>query len=213
MKALSVALASLALIPLSAQAQKWEIGGVGGGSFFSSQDVKRVNGTSASASFSPGFAAGAVIGQDMGRFFGGEIRYTFTHGAAKLTASGAKATFGAQTHSLHYDFNIYFRPTGNRVRPYFSVGAGVRQYRGTGSETVTQALSDYALLTRTNDTTPLVTAGVGIKMKVGEKAWLRVEVKDFLTPVPKNVFAPNRGAQFDGWFHNFLPMVGIAYSF
>ncbi len=213
MRAIRVLIGACFLIPFAAQAQKWEVGGFGGGSFYTSQDVKRVNGTSANASFSPGFAAGFFVGQDLGRFFGGEIRYMFARNTAKLTREGAKASFGAQTHSLHYDFNVYFAPTGNRVRPYFSVGAGVRQFRGTGTETVTQALSDYALLTRTNDTTPLVTAGVGVKMRIGEKSSLRVEVKDFMTPVPKNVFTPNRGSEFGGWFHNFLPVVGVAYVF
>lgn len=213
MKTGNVLLAALILIPLSAQAQKWEVGGVGGGSFYTSQDVKRPNGSTASVSFSPGLAAGFVLGQDMGRFFGGEIRYSFGLNSAKLTASGGKATFSAQSHALHYDFVIYFRPTGNRVRPYFSVGAGVRQYRGTGTETLTQALSEYALLTKTNDTTPLATAGVGVKVKVGDHSSIRLEIKDFMTPLPKQIFAPNRGSELGGWLHNFAPMVGVSYLF
>lgn len=213
MKAIGVYIAAMGLIPLSAQAQKWEIGGVGGGSFYSKQDVGRPNGSSASASFGPGFAAGFIAGQEMGRFWGGEIRYTFSRNEAQLKANGAKAGFAAQSHSLHYDFLVYLRPNGNRVRPYFSVGAGVRQYRATGTETVTQPLSEYALLTKTSDTVPLATVGAGIKFRVGEKGLFRLEIKDFMTPVPKKIFAPNRGSTLGGWFHNFVPMAGISYQF
>lgn len=213
MKAIGVFIAATSLIPLSAQAQKWEVGGVGGGSFYSTQDVKRPNGSSASATFGPGFAAGFILGQEMGRFWGGEIRYTFSRNEAQLKAGGGKAGFGAQSHALHYDFVVHMRPNGNRVRPYFAVGAGVRQYRGTGTETVTQPLSEYALLTKTSDTTPLVTLGVGVKFKVGEKGLFRFEVKDFMTPVPKKIFEPNRGSTLGGWYHNFLPMAGVSYVF
>lgn len=214
MKAIGVfAAAALACVPYAAHAQRWEVGGVGGGSLYTSRDATLASGPAVKATFSSGYAAGVYVGQDMGRFWGGEIRYTFQRNNAELSGGGAKASFGAQAHSIHYDFVLHMKPTGNRVRPYFSFGAGVKQYRGTGIERVTQPLSDYVLLTRTNDMTALVTAGFGVKMKIGEKGVLRVEVRDYLTPIPKKIFAPNRGADLGGWFHSFLPMVGIGYVF
>lgn len=205
--------AALACLPYAAHAQRWEVGGIGGGSIYTSRDATLGSGPAVKATFSSGYAAGVYVGQQMGRYWGGEIRYMFQRNTAELSGGGAKASFGAQAHSIHYDFLVHLKPTGNRVRPYFSFGAGVKQYRGTGTERVTQPLSDYVLLTRTSDMTALVTAGFGVKMKLGEHGILRFEVRDYLTPVPKKIFAPNRGADLGGWFHSFLPMVGVGYEF
>ncbi|MBL8223281.1 MAG: hypothetical protein JNL62_28865, partial [Bryobacterales bacterium] len=55
--------------------------------------------------------------------------------------------------------------------------------------------------------------GAGVKIKVGEKSSLRVEVKDYVSPIPTKIITPNRGAELSGWIHNFVPMVGISYIF
>lgn len=213
MKTLSVILVSVAgLLPAGAFAQKWEIGAVGGGSFYTKTDVERGN-SSAQASFAPGFAAGFVLGQDMGRYWGGEIRYTFQRNDARLDGNGGKADFGAQAHLIHYDFLLHLSPSGSKTRPYISFGAGIKHYRGTGTESVTQPLSEFALLTKTTDTTPMAVLGFGVKIQVGEKSVVRVEVKDNISPVPTKLITPNRGASLSGWLHNFTPMVGISYSF
>lgn len=201
-----------ACLPLGLLAQSWEIGGVGGGGFYTTQQVVRGS-AKADAGFAPGYAAGFVLGQQMGRSWGGEIRYTFQSNEAELKAGGAKARFGAQSHTVHYDFLLHFSPSGSRVRPYLSFGAGIKHYRGTGTETVTQNLSEFALLTKTRDTTPVAVFGVGVKVKVGEKSSLRIEVKDFVSPVPTKIITPNRGASLSGWLHNFVPMFGVSYVF
>lgn len=213
MKTLSVFFVSMAaLLPVSANAQKWEVGAVGGGSFYTKADVNRGN-SSAQASFAPGFGAGFVLGQDMGRYWGGEIRYTFQRNDAKLDGSGGKAEFGAQAHLIHYDFLLHLSPSGSKMRPYISFGAGIKHYRGSGTESVTQPLSEFAILTKSTDTTPMAVLGFGIKFKVGEKSVVRVEVKDNISPVPTKIITPNRGASLSGWLHNFTPMVGVSYAF
>lgn len=213
MKKLNVILVSVVgLLPVSALAQKWEIGAVGGGSFYTKTDVKKGD-ASVNASFAPGFAAGFVLGQDIGRYWGGEIRYTFQRNDAKLDGSGGKAEFGAQAHLLHYDFLLHLSPSGSKTRPYISFGAGIKHYRGSGNETVAQPLSEFALLTKSTDTTPVAVLGFGVKFKVGEKSTVRVEVKDNISPVPTKVITPNRGASLSGWLHNFTPMVGVSYNF
>lgn len=212
MKSISLSVLVLALVSQMASAQKWEVGGVGGGSFYTSRDVTRTNSTS-QASFAPGFAAGVQLGQEMGRLWGGEIRYTYLNNEAQLKGGGTTVRFGGQSHAVHYDFLLHFSPAGSKVRPYISFGAGIKHYRGTGSETVTQPLSEFALLTRSTDTTPLATFGVGVKFRVNEKASLRVEFKDYISPIPTKVITPNRGSDLSGWIHNFVPMIGIAYIF
>lgn len=200
------------LLPVSAMAQKWEVGAVGGGSFYTKTDVKKGD-ASVNASFAPGFVAGVVLGQDMGRYWGGEIRYTYLRNDAKLDGSGGKAEFGAQAHMIHYDFLLHLSPSGSKTRPYISFGAGIKHYRGTGAEAVTQQLSEFALLTRSTDTTPVAVVGFGVKIKVGEKSVVRVEVKDNISPAPSKIITPNRGASLSGWLHNFTPMVGVTYIF
>lgn len=213
MKTLSVFFVSMAaLLPVSATAQKWEVGAVGGGSFYTKADANRGN-ASAQASFAPGFGAGFVLGQDMGRYWGGEIRYTFQRNDAKLDGSGGKAEFGAQAHLIHYDFLLHLSPSGSKMRPYISFGAGIKHYRGSGTESVTQPLSEFAILTKSTDTTPMAVLGFGVKFKVGEKSVVRVEVKDNISPVPTKIITPNRGASLSGWLHNFTPMVGVSYVF
>jgi hypothetical protein len=207
-----ILLSVLGLLPMTMAAQNWEIGASGGGSFYTSSDVVKGN-SSVQASFSPGFTAGFILGQDMGRYWGGEIRYDFQRNDAKLDGNGGKATFGAQSHTIHYDFLLHFKPSGEKVRPYISFGAGVKQFRGTGPEVVSQPLSEFALLTLTTDTTPVAVVGFGVKVKAGKKSSVRVEMKDFISPVPSKVFAPNRGASVSGWIHNFVPTVGVTYVF
>lgn len=202
----------LALLPHVLVAQKWEVGGVGGGSFYTSSDVTRSTGK-ADAKFAPGFAAGVLIGQDMGRYWGGDIRYTYQRNNAELSGAGGKASFGAESHAIHYDALLHFASAGARTRPFLSVGAGVKFYRGTGTETITQALSEYALLTKTTDLRPVVTFGAGIKVRVGARSNLRIEVKDYFSPVPEKLIQPNRGAEVSGWIHNFVPMIAISYVF
>ncbi|MBI3207927.1 MAG: outer membrane beta-barrel protein [Candidatus Solibacter usitatus] len=213
MKSLKILLISLVVLaPISLRAQKWEIGAAGGGSFYTKTDVTKGS-TSADATFSPGYAAGFILGQNMSRHFGGEIRYTYLQNDARLSGGGKTADFGARSHALHYDFLLHFSPSGSSTRPYISFGAGIKQFQGTGIEALTQPLSEFALLTKTSETTPLVSLGFGVKFRVSEKANLRVEVKDYLSPAPVKVISPNRGADISGWLHNFVPMLGITYTF
>jgi hypothetical protein len=195
-----------------AMAQKWEIGAAGGGSFYTSNDVTRGN-ASAQAGFAPGFAAGFLLSQDMGRYWGGDLRYTYLYNEAELKSGGAKASFGAQSHAIHYDFLLHLRPSGDKTRPYIAFGAGIKHHRGTGKEAVVQNLSEFALLTRSTDTTPLASFGFGVKFRVGESSSVRVEIRDYLSPVPTKIIAPNRGASLSGWTHNLVPMVAVSYVF
>ncbi len=195
-----------------AMAQKWEIGAAGGGSFYTSNDVTRGS-ASAQAGFAPGFAAGFILSQEMGRYWGGDIRYTYINNKAELKSGGAKASFGAESHAIHYDFLLYMKPSGDKVRPYIAFGAGIKHYRGTGTETVVQNLSEFALLTRSTDTTPLTSLGFGVKIRVGQNASVRVEIKDYLSPVPTKIITPNRGASLSGWTNNLVPMVALSYVF
>jgi Outer membrane protein beta-barrel domain len=204
---------ALCLLPSIGMAQKWEFGAAGGGSFYTSSTVTAANNSTVDAKFNPGFNAGVVFGQNNYKFFGGELRYSFIHNEMELSGSGGKATFSGQAHAIHYDFLVHAAPVGATIRPFVAGGAGVKLYRGTGTEVVSQPLSSYALLTKTSEVKPMVSFGAGVKIRMSDRVQLRVELRDYVTPFPKNVIAPNNGAKVSGWIHDFMPMFGISYLF
>src|SRR5579864_831691 len=149
-----------AMLP-AAMAQQWEVGVGAGGGFYPSQDVT-LGSTSAAANLKTNVAVSVFVGQNIGDRWGGELRYSYQPGDLQLKQNSTEASFGAQTHSIDYSFLLHTRPSEAKVRPFVSAGAGIKLYRGTGAETETQPLSQYALLTKAKDTTALVSVGAGV---------------------------------------------------
>src|SRR5579859_716746 len=85
------------------RAQKWEIGGLGGGGFYNSASVSAPSG-SGDVGFKSSFAAGALIGNSMYRYIGGELRYEYLPGDLKVSSGGTSATFTGRSQAVHYDF-------------------------------------------------------------------------------------------------------------
>ena len=196
----------------SAVAQKWELGGAAGGSFYMSQSIQSPSGN-ANAGIANGLAASAWLGNNSGNLLGGEFRYDYAGGGLSLSGNGASASFGALSQAFHYDFLIHFAPRDSRVRPFVAFGGGIKVYSGTGAEQAYQPLEQIALLTKTTQLMGLISTGAGIKFNVSDHLQFRVEVHDYLTPFPKNVIAPAVGAHGGGWLQQFVPTFGIAYVF
>ena len=206
-----LALCSAAAMLPAATAQNWEFGAGAGAGFYTPQDVS-LGSTSASAKFKTNVAVSAWVGQNMGERWGGELRYSYQLGDAQLKQSSTTAVFGAEAHTIDYSFLLYTKPSESTVRPFLSAGAGIKFYRGTGTETVVQPLSQYALLTQASDLTGVFSVGGGVKWKLGSHAWLRLDVHDYMTPFPKQVITPNLGANAEGWMHDIVPMVAISFG-
>jgi hypothetical protein len=200
------------LCALPAFAQRYEFGVHGGISMYDKKTVSNARG-SADAGFKMGYAAGFTLGQNMYEHIGGEIRYTFLHNEMKLESGSTKATFASQAHAIHYDFLIHATDTKAAIRPYVAVGGGIKQFRGTGAEQVFQPLSNVAILTKTTDLRPMASVGGGVKVKLTDKLWLRLDVHDYLTQFPKNVIAPNSGSSVGGWLNNIVGTGGITFTF
>jgi hypothetical protein len=196
----------------AALAQRWEIGGAVGGGFYTSNDVTSPAGA-ASAKIQSNISGSAWVGNNRPGRWGGELRFDYQLGDFKLSQGSQQATFGANSYALHYDVLWHFTESEARVRPFVAVGAGIKVYRGTGTEQVYQPLSNYALLTKDQDLTPLVSVGAGIKMAISSHAQFRVEIRDYLTPFPNKVIVPVANASVSGWVNDFVPMVGLAYTF
>ncbi len=193
-------------------AQKWEVGGGVGGSFYTSQDFKTAAGA-AQAGLSDGVAASIWLGNNSSRLVGGELRYDYEKTDLKLSSGSTHVSFGADTHAIHYDLLLHLTPRGSRVRPFVLGGGGVKLYRGTGAEAAFQPLSAFALLSKANETKALVSLGAGIKFAVTHSFQFRVEVHDYLTPFPKSVIAPALGAKTEGWLQDFVAMAGLSITF
>ena len=194
-------------------AQQWEIGGNVGGSFLPGVPVTGPMG-SATTGFQTGIAAGAWIGQTISRHIGGEIRYNFMQSNLKLDGNGASTTFSGNSHAVYYDILIH---TGgrkeSRAQVFGAVGGGMKIFRGTGKEAAFQPLSQFAYLTKTQEVKPMISFGGGVKFKLAPRMSMRAEVRDFLTPFPKQVITPAPGAKIGSWLHNIVPMVGISYEY
>jgi hypothetical protein len=206
---LLIVCAALALAP-AAIAQKWEFGGGAGGGFYTSQDVTSAAG-SAAAKIQTNIVGSALLGNNGQGRWGGELRYEYQRGALELSQGSTNATFDAHTHQFHYDVLWHTNSAGSRIRPFVSVGGGVKLYQGTGSEVVYQPLSNFALLTKQQDLTPMVSAGAGVKFRIGSRMQVRFDVHDYLSPFPKKVITPNTGAKTGGWLQDFVPMISLAF--
>jgi hypothetical protein len=194
-------------------AQEWEVGGMASYGFYHNVDATNPLG-SAVTGFSPGAAFGAVVGHNASSIFGGEFRYTYEMSDLKISSSGTNASFSGMAHILGYDLIVHPRfKHGSKVQPFLAVGGGMKLYRGTGSEQSFQPLESFALLTKTQQVEPMISFGGGFKMMLSQRVLLRAEVRDYITPFPKNVIAPLPPTKIGGWLNDFVPMVGISYIF
>jgi len=202
----------MALTAMSALAQQWEVGAMGGGGFYLNNSVTSPRG-SGETGFRPGWSAGGWLGHNASGRLGGEIRYLFEKNDMKVTSGGNQFTFSGYSNTVHYDLLIYATTREDRIRPYFAIGGGIKQYAGTGIERAFQPLAEFAILTHTRQWQPVVSAGAGIKVALGSRTVLRAEFRDYATPFPKDVILPAPGAKLSGWVHNFMPLFGISYLF
>ena len=193
-------------------AQTWEAGGAAGAGFAPGLAASNAAGH-ATTGLANGPAFGAYVGQNMYKRLGGEIRYTFRSGGLHLSAGGTKVAFGGQSHLIEYDVLFYGAPPGSERRPFLVVGAGARITRGTGPEVLYQPLWEYALLTKTRQAQPVVCLGGGFKWKLSERLLLRAEVRDYLSPSPRQVIEPVGETKIRGWLNDIVPLAGISYAF
>jgi hypothetical protein len=196
-------------IPAAGLAQTWEAGGAAGAGFARGVTVTNATGR-ARAGFANSPAFGVYIGQNLHKYVGGEIRYTYRPGDLSLSSGPTRATFDGQSHLIHYDVLVHVKPAGSRIRLFLAAGAGARVFRGTGREAAYQPLQQFALLTKTQEAKPLVSLGAGVKAAVSPRLVLRVEFRDYISPFPTQVITPAIGSKLGGWLHDIVPFIGVA---
>jgi hypothetical protein len=193
-------------------AQQWEIGGNVGGSFLPGVTVSGPMG-SATTGFQSGISGGVWLGQTISRRIGGEVRYNFMQSNLKLASGGTNATFSGNSHAIYYDVLIRSSRKESRAQLFAAIGGGMKIFRGTGKEAAFQPLSQFAYLTKTQQVKPMLSFGGGVKFKLAQHMSMRLEVRDFLTPFPKDVITPAPGAKVGRLLHNIVPMFGISYDY
>ncbi len=192
-------------------AQTWEVGASGGYGMF--RDVKVTNGSQTGlAGFASGIAFGGVFGNQITERFGGEVRYTYRADDLRVKSGGTTATLGGHSQAIHYDLMIHATPRESPVRPFLAAGAGVKLYRGTGAEAAFQPLSNLVVLSHTNESQPLISAGGGVKFRMSRRSLFRIDFRDYATPTPTSLLASPRG-KLGGWIHDFVLLVGISSVF
>ena len=193
-------------------AQSGEIGFFGGGSFYMNPTLKGQS-AEVKAGFANGFGGGAVVGHNTSNHLGGEIQYMFQQHDLEASSGSTKVTKSGRSQAVHYDLLIYATGKKSRVRPFLSVGGGVKQYSGTGAETASQPLSSVVILTTTSQLKPLITVGAGVKVAVSKHVGFRLEVQDYMTPFPNDVVTPVPPVSHSGWLHNIVPTAGLYFLF
>lgn len=199
------------LFTLPCAAQSWEVGGTAGYDLY--RDAAVTGATSGTAGFAPGYALGATVGNDLYRFLGGEVRYTYLAGDLKVASGNVSAQASGHAQAIHYDLLVHGGSKESLIRPFLAAGAGVKIFSGTGREAAYQPLADLLVLTHATQTEPLISFGGGIKITLSRRVLLRFDVRDYLTPVPDRLLAAPPNVRVSGWIHDLVFLAGVSRVF
>jgi len=193
-------------------AQNLELGAIGGFGFTNDLTVKSPSG-SATAGLATGGAFGAFFEEDSYKYIGGEVQYLYRYSDLRLSSGGTSVDFAAHTNIVDGGMVLHFRPRGAHIRPFIAAGAGVMVLTGTGAESASQPLGNFAALTATRQTLPVVDVGGGVKISLQRHMRLRFEVRDYISSSPSKVIAPVPGASVSGWLNDIMASASVSYTF
>ncbi len=159
------------------------------------------------------FATGVVVCEDLYEHFSGEVRYLYHDGDPFLSANGRTANVQGQSHTFSYDVLFHARDRDEKLRPYAALGIGGKYYRVTGPEPNPQPAPQIADLVPRNQWRVVYDFGVGVKYRVRRHVIVRVDVRDYITPFPTDLFVPTTGGTDRGLFQMITPTFGVGYHF
>jgi hypothetical protein len=202
---------SAILVTGAAFAQGWDLGAAGGFSYAPNLSVTEASAT-ASVGIGRGGVAGAYLGEDMYRYFGGELRYLYGFGDLQASSGNTSVSFGRRFHIVTFDILSYLRPPESRVRPFLALGGGAEILEGTGAESASQPLGNFVALTHTRETLAAGDVGLGFKIGLSRRLSFRIEAHDYMGPSPGKVIAPAPGASISGFMNNIVATASIAWT-
>ena len=205
-------LLSLIFFSSIAFAQTWEVGALGGYGFTNDLTIK-TSSASATAGLANGGVVGAFGGDDTYNYFSGEARYLYRFSDLRLSSGGTSVDFAAHTHIAEGAFLAHFRPRNARIRPFIAFGGGIKVLVGTGAESATQPLGQFAALTATHEILPTADVGAGVKINLATHLRLRLEVRDYISTAPTKLIAPAPRASESGWLHDIMALAAFSFTF
>ena len=211
MRSLAITSLSLAAFAASCFGQQWEFGGSGGAGFLSNVNVSSPAG-SATAGFMSGGAVGGFIGNNLYPHLSGELHYMFLQNDLHISSGGTNATFGGNAHVLHYDILYHTNRKGSKMQAFVAVGAGMKIFRGTGTEAAYQPNYQFGYMTKTQQLKPMGDIGAGLRFELRPNLYMRMEFRDYVTPFPEKIIAPAPGAKYGAILNDFVPMASISYE-
>jgi hypothetical protein len=135
-------------------------------------------------------------------------------GGPEINWNGTKTSLPGFSNLITYDFMIYPVQSESGLRPYLAGGAGAKIYTGTGNRFFGQvATAPLAVLRSVTEAEPAVSLGGGLKYQFARHAQARIDFRTYLTPVPDSLIRPAGQAITRGWLFDFVPTVGISYTF
>jgi OmpA-like transmembrane domain len=171
----------------SCLAQEFEVGLASGYGLYHNTVVIN-SGQSADAGYHSGFAVGCIFGDNMYEYLGGELRYVFQWGRPELKFQGVRSDIPGYSNLLVYDLVVHFKPREAQIRPYASMGAGIKIYTSTSTISVQQPLEQFATLAPRTQVEPAISVGTGVKYAVKSHMLLRADFRMFATPLPNDLF-------------------------
>jgi hypothetical protein len=192
--------------------QKWEVGGAGGYGWYSNPTVSGADGL-AEAGFPAKAAVGAVLGNNMYEYLGGELRWLFRFGGPQLKSDGLQFNINGHTNVIVYDLLIHVKPRDKRFRPFLAGGAGIKVFSGTGDNFISNPFSNLVRLSPHTQVEPAISAGGGVKYRITRHAQLRADFRTYFSPLPDRIFRRPFSVRTRGWVYDFVPLVGVSYVF
>jgi hypothetical protein len=203
-------LALLVIAASSCFAQRWEIGGLGAYGWYHDASITNQEG-SASVGISPKGGIGAVFGENLYKYIGGEVRWMYIFGQPQVKANGIEVARPGFSNLVHYDLLVHIAPQETKVRPFVAVGGGVRIY--SVSRWDLDQNTPFGYTRSRNDAQALISAGAGVKYAVAHGLQLRLDFRTYITPLPTDIFRLPGRVVTHGWLYNFVPSVGVGYLF
>lgn len=204
--------AAAVLFVTAAGAQNWELGGIAGYGFYHNGSITGASGTQ-QAGITDRIVAGGVICEDLFEHLSGEARYLYGGGHPFLSMPGFRTEMDGRTHTLTYDALFHLRERAQRLRPYLAAGIGGKGYEATGPGPSQRSAPQTGGLVHTTQWTVVADFGAGVKYRLNKNVVVRVEFRDYLSPLPDQLIVAPRNGSISGILHQFTPLAGLSYSF
>ena len=150
------------------------------------------------AKLNSGFRFGFRVTLNAYEYAGHEVGYAYNRTNFDCPGCGLTQPLGMATHQGFYDFLLYARPEGSKIRPFIAGGAQFSNFVPPGSS-VSYGSGEMKFG---------INYGGGIKVRTSDRFLIRLDFHQYLSPKPDFNFptAPN------GWLRLNEISAGFSYT-